>query len=143
VVQPPRLEGVHVLAVDDDSDVCDLVKRVLLAYGAEVTTAACVEDALDRLREQRVDVLVSDLGMPVRDGFDLIREVRELNPTLPAIALTALARETDAARALAAGFQQHLAKPIATEQLVQAVATMFDLRANARADAPSTSSRAG
>jgi signal transduction histidine kinase/CheY-like chemotaxis protein len=143
VVEPPRLEGVHVLAVDDDSDVCDLVKRVLLAYGAEVTTAACVEDALDRLREQRVDVLVSDLGMPVRDGFDLIREVRELNPTLPAIALTALAREADAARALAAGFQQHLTKPIATEQLVQAVATMFDLRATARADAPRATFRAG
>jgi CheY-like chemotaxis protein len=81
--------------------------------------------------------------MPVRDGFDLIRQVRELNPALPAIALTALAREADAARALAAGFQQHLTKPIATEQLVQAVATMFDLRATARADAPRATFRAG
>jgi CheY-like chemotaxis protein len=131
IVQAPRLEGVRVLAVDDDPDVCELVKRVLLASGAQVTTAACVDDALARLREQRFDVLVSDLGMPVRDGYDLIRQVRENNPALPAIALTALARESDAARALAAGFQQHLTKPIETEQLVQAVAAMFQLRATA------------
>jgi nitrogen-specific signal transduction histidine kinase/CheY-like chemotaxis protein len=110
------LEGVRVLVVDDDADARELVRHILAGQRAEVVVAATVARALEVMRSQRVDVLVSDLAMPEGDGYDLIRAVREL-PTqyggrVPAVALSALVRPAERERALAAGYNVHLPKPV-------------------------------
>jgi signal transduction histidine kinase/CheY-like chemotaxis protein len=112
----PLLRGISVLVVDDDPSALDFAKSCLEQYGAVVTTAASVREARERLARQPPDVLLSDLRMPVEDGIQLIREVRELDSRrgtrTPAAALTALARTEDRHRALSAGYQMHVAKPI-------------------------------
>jgi hypothetical protein len=125
---PARLDGVSVLVVDDNADTRDLVAAALGQVGAEVVTAADAADGLSQLRERRPDVLVCDLEMPGESGYDLMQKVRglpaEAGGLTPAIALTAYAREEDRVRALAAGFQRHVAKPARPEELASAVGTV-------------------
>jgi CheY-like chemotaxis protein len=112
--------------VDDDADARDLIATTLRRAGAKVTTAATVVEALDSLPISRPDILVSDIAMPDQDGYSLIRQIRKLpienGRELPAIAVSAYARAEDSARALAAGFQSHLAKPIDPSELLSRVA---------------------
>jgi CheY-like chemotaxis protein/nitrogen-specific signal transduction histidine kinase len=120
----PDLEGVRVLIVDDEADTLELTRRVLGSYHALVLTATSVDSALSVLDSFQADVLISDLAMPGRDGYELIRSIREsVTPDrLPAAALTAFARPEDAVRAHDAGFQMHLAKPVEPDELVRVVA---------------------
>jgi PAS domain S-box-containing protein len=123
---PLSLEGVRVLVVEDQEDSRELLSVLLRQYGAEVSAAGSAAEAISALRRERFDVLVSDIGMPGNDGYWLIREVRSIDAGLggdiPAIALTAYASEADRERALAAGFQTHVSKPIEPDALVSAVA---------------------
>src|SRR5579862_8340981 len=123
-----ELAGVKVLVVDDQSDARDLVKRVLEESAADVITAATAQDALELVQSRRPHVLVSDIGMPDADGFELLRLVRALGPErggrVPAIALTAFARSEDRTRALRAGFLVHVAKPVDPYELVATVASV-------------------
>jgi signal transduction histidine kinase/ActR/RegA family two-component response regulator len=128
--QAPSLAGLRVLVVEDEADSRELFAKVLTTCGADVTTAASCEEALAFIRESaaqnRPDVILSDLGMPRDDGFDLIRKVRALAPEeggrIPAIAVTGYANPEDRQRALAAGFQTHLAKPIDPVAVAVAIA---------------------
>ncbi|OLB96127.1 MAG: hypothetical protein AUH30_13480 [Candidatus Rokubacteria bacterium 13_1_40CM_68_15] len=111
-----RLDGARVLLVDDDADSLELLSTVLRQHGADVTAVADVTAALDGLSARKFDVLISDLSMPGRSGFDLIREVRQALPPpasrIPAVAVTALTRPEDRQRALGAGFDAFLTKPV-------------------------------
>ena len=122
------LSGVHVLAVDDEPDALMLVSELLQAAGATVTTAHSANEALARLASHVPTVLVADLGMPQVDGFQLLEQVRhhpdEAVRRIPAAALTAYARSEDRVRALRAGFQIHLAKPIDPSELVTTIAAL-------------------
>ena len=122
------LGGIHVLAVDDEADALALVCEVLEAAGARLTTAQSAEEALDTLVTQIPDVVVADLGMPRMDGFAFIERLRRhVNPRvreLPAAALTAYARSEDRTKALRAGFQIHLAKPIDPAELITTIAAL-------------------
>jgi PAS domain S-box-containing protein len=123
-----RLSSLIVLAVDDDADSLFLVEEVLKAAGALVLTATSAATALRLIDGRRPDVIVADLAMPGTDGYELIRAIRrkeeELGSSIPAAALTAYARPQDRDRALAAGFQTHLAKPFDPAQLVEAIAAL-------------------
>jgi PAS domain S-box-containing protein len=123
-----RIEGVRVLVVDDEPDARGVVERVLRDCGAAVATAASAREALERLEGERFDVLVSDIGMPGEDGYALIRRVRglgvERGGAIPAVALTAYARAEDRMKAVLAGFQMHVAKPVEPAELVTMVASL-------------------
>jgi PAS domain S-box-containing protein len=123
-----RLDGLCLLVVDDEEDALALVSEVLVRRGAEVHAVASAQAALDKLASIKPDVIVSDIGMPGEDGYSLIRRVRALPPErggrTPALALTAYAREEDARRAFAAGYQLHLAKPVEPAQLASVVANL-------------------
>ena len=130
----PRLDGVQVLAADDEPDSLNLLKTVLEEAGATVTAVSSSPEALDRLRKQPYDVLVADVGMPGMDGFQLIRAVRRLDEPvrrIPAAALTAYARSQDRVTSLASGFQMHLVKPIDPLELIVAIATLAPRRISA------------
>jgi CheY-like chemotaxis protein len=122
------LHGIHVLAVDDEPDALALVCEVLEAVGARITTAQSAEEALDKLLTQIPDVVVADLGMPRVDGFGFIDRLRRHANSrvreIPAAALTAFARSEDRMKALRAGFQIHLAKPIDPAELITTVAAL-------------------
>lgn len=122
------LRGVRVLVVDDDTDARQMISAVLKRSGAEVKACGSAGEALTELPEWRPDVLMSDIGMPFEDGYDLIHKVRELSDEcggrVPAAAITAYAREEDRKRAIAEGYQMHVAKPASSEELVAAVATL-------------------
>jgi CheY-like chemotaxis protein len=122
------LTGVKVLVVDDNADARALIQRVLEACGASVTTAGTAADAVLAVEHVRPHVLVSDVGMPEADGYELLRLVRGLGQArgggLPAIALTAFARSEDRTRALRAGFLHHIAKPVEPSELVATVASV-------------------
>ena len=123
-----NLQGVKVLIVDDEADARALVKRLLDDRGAGVRAAGSVEDALRLLAEERPDVLVSDIGMPGEDGYALIRQVRALGAdrggAVPAVALTAYARAEDRMKAILAGFQMHVSKPVEPAELLTMVASL-------------------
>jgi PAS domain S-box-containing protein len=125
---PVRLDGVSVLLVDDEPDVRAVTMRLLQEAGAHVVTAANAEEALASLQADRPAVMLSDIAMPGADGYELLRRVRALpadaGGQTPAAALTAYARPEDRERALAVGYQLHLAKPVAPAALVQAVASL-------------------
>lgn len=122
------LSGVKVLVVDDEPDARDLVKHLLSESDAEVLTAATAEDALAIIEKDRPHVLVSDIGMPNVDGYELLRRVRALGVarggSLPAVALTAFACSEDRTRALRAGFLVHVSKPVEPAELVATVASV-------------------
>ncbi|NJL84353.1 MAG: response regulator [Chloroflexaceae bacterium] len=119
------LAGMRVLIVDDEADTRALMPLVFAAYGAEAIAVGSAAEALARLRDYRPDILVSDISMPDLDGCGLLAQIRALPPDqggqIPAIALTAHAREEDRLRVLAAGFQLHCVKPVNPDQLAQAV----------------------
>jgi len=119
------LQGLRVLAVDDDRDSLDLLRSILELQGATVTTAASTKEALERLREDTPDVLISDIEMPVANGLELIREARTMSAEggrrLPAVAITAYGRVEDRIRILSAGFSSHLAKPVDPSELVAVI----------------------
>jgi CheY-like chemotaxis protein len=131
-----RLEGLWVWVVDDDSDSRELMRAVLEASGARVTTCGSCEDALGllsdkatfALRRRRPDLIVADLAMPGQDGFDLIRALRSLEATrggaIPALAVSGFAGEEARAQSLAAGYQEHLTKPVPVDELVAAIARL-------------------
>ncbi|MBN3942912.1 MAG: response regulator [Nostoc sp.] len=123
-----NLNGLQVLLVDDDKDSREFIAFVLEQYGAQVTEADSAHDALSNLMQAKFDLLISDIGMPDMDGYTLIRQIRKQSPDqsgeIPAIALTAYAGEIDRQQALAAGFQQHISKPIDLEVLIQAILTI-------------------
>jgi PAS domain S-box-containing protein len=123
----PTLAGVRVLVVDDEVDALELLRRVLERQGAKVTSASSAEDALSRLNEVKVDVIIADIGMPGVDGYQLMRRIREREPTnrTPAIALTAFGRAEDRKRAILAGFQSHVAKPFDMSELIIVVASLL------------------
>ncbi|MBD1998804.1 response regulator [Leptolyngbya sp. FACHB-541] len=123
-----RLDGLKVLLVDDDVDNLQFLAFLFEVYGAEVAAVISADYAFQSVLEWRPDVLVSDVSMPGEDGYMLIRRVRALTVEqggqVPAIALTANVRESDREQALAAGYQQHLAKPVEQDVLLQAVLEM-------------------
>jgi len=125
---PGCLENIAVLVVDDDADGRELVAATLEHFGAGVMTAASAAEALDLLQTKRVNVLLADIAMPDEDGYSLIRKLRALKSpqraAIPAAALTSFARDEDRKHAIQAGFQLHLAKPVDTRSLVQAVANL-------------------
>jgi PAS domain S-box-containing protein len=125
---PVSLAGLQVLVVDDESDARELVSMMLERRGAVVKAVASAGDALQCIESWKPDVVIADIGMPLEDGYGLIRKMRALPPELggkiPAIALTAYARTEDRARALAAGYQVHLAKPVDRDDLAAVVAKL-------------------
>ncbi|MBD2243297.1 response regulator [Nostoc sp. FACHB-888] len=127
-----RLSGIRVLVVDDDADSRDFVAFVLEQDGACVFTVSSAFEALQTLPQVKPDVLVSDISMPEMDGYMLIHQVRSWTPEqggqIPAIALTAFARNNDQHKALKAGFQMHLSKPLNPEKLVAAIAKLVETK---------------
>jgi PAS domain S-box-containing protein len=125
---PPELSGLRVLLVDDEADSRDLLNFVLESCEAQVLTTSSAAEALELIKRERFDVIVSDIGMPEEDGYSLIRKIRalsnELGGNTPAIALTAYARAEDRVQALRSGFQMHIAKPVEAVELIAAVANL-------------------
>lgn len=125
---PPALEGLRVVVVDDDADTRALLQAMLERGGATVSTAGSAREALATISAAEPDVLVCDIGMPGEDGYELIRQVRqrprEQHGSIPAVALTAYARREDVGRALKAGYQVHLAKPVDPQALARVVAAL-------------------
>ncbi|HEY9658673.1 MAG TPA: ATP-binding protein, partial [Allocoleopsis sp.] len=124
------LNGLQILVVDDEVDIREIVAFILEEAGATVRMATSASEALLHLKHGTFNVLVCDIGMPDVDGYMLMRQLRTLSPhqgsTIPAIALTAYAGESNQQQALAAGFQLHLAKPVDPEDLVQAIVNVLD-----------------
>jgi len=124
----PDLSGLRVLALDDDPDSLEVLRTILLGAGAQVAVARTAQEALALLRTGRPQLLISDIGMPGMDGFELIRHVRSLDDTelcmVPALALSAFARKEDRDRACACGFTDYLVKPVTPTLLVEAVAAL-------------------
>jgi PAS domain S-box-containing protein len=124
----PDLRAVRVLVVDDDLDSRQLLKRLLEDCRAEVMMAGSAQEALAALDAARFDVVVSDIGMPQRDGYDFIRELRarpaDQGGRIPAVALTAFARSEDRTKAMLAGFDLHIAKPVESRELCAVVSRL-------------------
>lgn len=124
-----NLEGIRVMSVDDDPDARDLLTVILNQFGAVVLTVTSATEVLANLASFRPDVLVSDIGMPEVDGYMLIQQIRALSPEqggqIPAIALTAYAREGDYQQAIRSGYQRHITKPLDPEELVRAIITLI------------------
>ncbi|MBN3923629.1 PAS domain-containing protein [Nostoc sp. NMS4] len=123
------LAGVQILLVDDQADVREFFSFALEQYGATVTAVESADEALQTLVQSNPDILLSDIGMPLMDGYMLLREVRKLPPEqggqIPAIALTAYAGELNYNQAMAAGFQKHLSKPVDPVDLATAIVTLI------------------
>ena len=123
----PKLNGVHVFLVDDEPDARDLLRRVLEQHEATVTVHDSAQSALNALKHTRPSVIVSDIGMPQMDGYQLMRALRATEPPgqrIPALALTAFARSEDRKRSLLAGYQAHIAKPFDVGELVLLIADL-------------------
>jgi CheY-like chemotaxis protein len=120
------LSGIKILVVDDQADARDLIGQILTHCGAKVLPAASAEEALSLFKKERPDVIVTDIGMPDMDGFELLRKLRALEHDrtrdIPAIAVTAFARPEDRARAMSAGFAAYLSKPIDISELLGSIA---------------------
>ncbi len=121
-----NLQGTRILVVDDDDHTREFLAVLLEMHGANVLATATASEALTTLTQFQPDILLSDIGMPDVDGYMLVRQIRTLPPeqggTIPAIALTAYAGEIDYQQAMAAGFQQHIPKPLEPTKLVEAIA---------------------
>jgi PAS domain S-box-containing protein len=125
------LEQLRVLVVEDEPDTREFLTRLLEAHGAAVSRAASAAEALSMFRHDRPDILISDIGLPETDGYQLMQQIRDVSGPgtagVPAIALTAYARAEDRTRALRAGYQVHIAKPVESNELVATVASLADL----------------
>jgi signal transduction histidine kinase/CheY-like chemotaxis protein len=129
-----QLEGMRVLVVDDEIDSREMLNAMLTEYGADVTTASSADDALNIILGETLNrlphVIVSDIGMPGKDGYDLIRELRALGPErggkIPAVALTGYASTDEKERALLKGFQMHIAKPVILAELAATLAILTE-----------------
>lgn len=126
--EPLGLQGLRILIVDDETDALDLISMELAQHGAKVTGVNSADDALQSLSQETFDVLISDIGMPQMDGYDLIRQIRKqeagTQKPIPAIALTAYARVQDRMRAILAGYSTHVAKPVEATELLTVVASL-------------------
>jgi CheY-like chemotaxis protein len=124
------LQGRSVLVVEDEADSRELLLIVLSRFGANVRGAASVPEAWAMIGEERPDVLVSDIGMPIEDGYSLIRRVRAQfsSEEMPAIALTAYTANEDRHRALSEGFDAHITKPSSPIHLAMSVAALLEAR---------------
>jgi CheY-like chemotaxis protein len=120
------LEGLRVLVVEDEPDARELIRRLLTEHRAVVRTAGSADEGMSMMMAETPEVIISDIGMPGKDGYQFLREVRKLPAArggkTPAIALTAFARSEDRTRAMLAGYQVHLSKPIDGHELVATVA---------------------
>ncbi|MDQ6788451.1 MAG: PAS domain-containing protein [Acidobacteriota bacterium] len=127
---PPELKAVRILVVDDERDARALLTSIFESCEASVSQASNVDEALEAIKTNEFDVLVSDIGMPGRDGYDLIEQVRKLSiengGRIPALALTAYARLEDRMRVLSAGFQMHVPKPVEPAELLTIVANLVN-----------------
>lgn len=132
---PPDLSGLTILVVDDEQDALDMVRRVLESAGLSVRTAGGADAAVALLQQESFDVLLSDIGMPGRDGYDFIADVRRRGIRTPAAALTAFARTEDKTRVMLAGYQAHVSKPVETSELFATIAALAG-RTAAPADPP-------
>jgi CheY-like chemotaxis protein/two-component sensor histidine kinase len=123
-----RLDEMKILVVDDERDTRDLIKVVLSEGGAEVTIAASAEEGFELLIKKPPDVLISDIGMPTQDGYEFIRRVRGLSAerggAIPAVALTAYARVEDRLKALRAGYEMHVPKPVELSELLAVIVSL-------------------
>jgi len=130
-IELPRLDGARILIVDDEADGRALLARILEGQGASVTAAETPYDALGILRGAPFDILLSDIGMPGMDGYELMRRVRQMDELrsrpIPAIAITAYARPEDRQRSLLAGYQLHMSKPLEARELIAGVASLLRL----------------
>jgi CheY-like chemotaxis protein len=120
--------------IDDEPDARDLIERLLVERDARVLKAESADAGLQLLKEERPNIILSDIGMPQRDGYDFIRAVRGLSAEAggktPAIALTAFARSEDRTRAMMAGYQIHLSKPVEASELIATVASLVGRTGN-------------
>ncbi|HKP46518.1 MAG TPA: response regulator, partial [Pyrinomonadaceae bacterium] len=123
-----RLDGLRILIVDDETDALDLISMELAQHGAKVIGAGSSEEALQLLAANDFDMLISDIGMPQMDGYDLMRKIRQTEKDkqkpIPAVALTAYARVQDRMRAILAGYSTHVTKPVEPNELVTVVASL-------------------
>jgi PAS domain S-box-containing protein len=141
-----EIQELRILLVDDERDAREMLPSVLEQFGGRVRTAASAEEALEDLLHAGADVLIADIGMPDVDGYELIRRIRGLDGEIrdiPAIALTAYAGEVDRRKALDAGYQVHLAKPVDPHQLAAAVARVARAKASSMPAAPRPASPFG
>jgi CheY-like chemotaxis protein len=127
--EPPNLSGFSILVVDDDTDALDLIAMELTNCGAKVVAFGSAAEGLEAMKDEQFDLLISDISMPDLDGYQFIRQVRTNEAAsqmrkLPAVALTGHARAQDRMRALIAGYDTHVAKPIETNELVTVVASL-------------------
>ena len=126
--QELSLEGKTILVVDDEADARDLLQRILSEHRARVVAAESADRGLELIQSERPDLVLSDIGMPKKDGYEFMTAVRKLTPEqggkTPAIALTAFARSEDRTRAMMAGYQVHLSKPIEAHELIATVASL-------------------
>jgi CheY-like chemotaxis protein len=128
---------VRALVVDDQPDARILICRLIEEHGGECILADSGARALEVIRQENVNILISDIGMPDFDGYQLIQQLRALQTdarNLPAIALTAYARSDDRQRALLAGFQMHLAKPVEPRELIAGIASLLHLQPKSSPD---------
>jgi signal transduction histidine kinase/ActR/RegA family two-component response regulator len=130
-----RMDGLAILVIEDDPDARQWLVETLERWGARVSTASTGREALDAVTRERLDVLVSDIRLPDTDGYELIRKIRDIEGALgrytPAVALTAYPRVEDRARALQAGYQMHVPKPVAPHDLASVIATLTNRHVDA------------
>jgi CheY-like chemotaxis protein len=123
-----KLEGLRILVVDDEPDALDMLVSLFAQAGAEVASGASARQALDLLAIWSPSVIVTDVGMPGEDGYQLIGKIRSMKPEqggdIPAVALTAYATAEDKARALSSGFQAHVAKPVEPTEIISVIAKL-------------------
>jgi len=123
-----KLKNVRILVVEDDLDTQELLKTVLQQHGAQVVAVESAAGALAELKRAKPDIILSDIAMAGENGYELIRKIRSLSPAagghIPAIALTAYAGAVDRRRALLAGFQTHLAKPVEPDDLLAVILSL-------------------
>ena len=130
-----KLNGLRILIVEDDPGVREALTEVLAGVGAQAKAAASASEAMQVLNDFEPDVLVLDIAMPNENGYSLLRRIRKLGRTTPALALTALASEKDREEAFSAGFQMHLIKPVDFDRLIGA---LLELSEAGRSNSPST-----
>jgi signal transduction histidine kinase len=128
----PSFAGLKILVVDDELDARELIKRILTSRGADIITAASAAEGLEMVKSKHPDLIISDIGMPGKNGYEYIREVRNLQMEdgtyTPAIALTAFAHPEDKSKALDAGYQRHLSKPVDSFELLTTIGELTGLK---------------